>query len=64
MTVMPPSIHPDTGTAYETLRMSILEVNFADFPEVSVDWFLQKYRNFEFRADSASSGVVVRSWSG
>jgi len=35
MTVMPPSIHPNTGTAYETLGMSILEVNFADLPEVS-----------------------------
>jgi hypothetical protein len=36
-TVMPPSIHPDTGKPYEVYGKSLLEVDFADLPEFSVD---------------------------
>lgn len=35
MTVMPPSIHPDTGKPYEVVGTSLLEVDFADLPEVT-----------------------------
>jgi hypothetical protein len=34
MTVMPPSIHPDTGKPYEIYGKSLLEVDFADLPEI------------------------------
>ncbi|MGT2465044.1 bifunctional DNA primase/polymerase [Mesorhizobium atlanticum] len=34
MTVMPPSIHPDTGKPYEVLGTSLLEVDFAALPEI------------------------------
>ena len=33
MTVMPPSIHPDTGKPYETLGQALLAVDFAGLPE-------------------------------
>ncbi|MEQ1940789.1 bifunctional DNA primase/polymerase [Mesorhizobium sp. VNQ89] len=33
MTVMPPSIHPETGKPYEVYGSSILDVDFADLPE-------------------------------
>lgn len=35
MTVMPPSIHPDTGKPYEDYGKSFLEVDFTDLPEVT-----------------------------
>lgn len=35
MTVMPPSIHPDTGKPYEVVGTSLLEVNFANLPEIA-----------------------------
>lgn len=35
MTVMPPSIHPDTDKPYEAFGTSLLEVNFADLPEIT-----------------------------
>lgn len=35
MTVMPPSIHPDTGMPYEVVGQPLLEVDFADLPEVT-----------------------------
>lgn len=35
MTVMPPSIHPDTGKPYEVFGTSLLEVDFADLPEIT-----------------------------
>lgn len=35
MTVMPPSIHPDTGKPYEMFGKSLLEVDFADLPEIT-----------------------------
>ncbi|TPL54943.1 hypothetical protein FJ937_04695 [Mesorhizobium sp. B2-4-4] len=35
MTVMPPSIHPDTGKPYEVVGTSLLDVNLADLPEIS-----------------------------
>ena len=35
MTVMPPSIHPDTGKPYEVLGTSLLEVNFTNLPEIT-----------------------------
>lgn len=35
MTVMPPSIHPDTSKPYEVFGRSLLEVDFADLPEIS-----------------------------
>lgn len=35
MTVMPPSIHPDTGKPYEVFGKSLLEVDFVDLPEIT-----------------------------
>lgn len=35
MTVMPPSIHPDTGKPYEVVGQPLLEVDFADLPEIT-----------------------------
>lgn len=35
MTVMPPSIHPETGQPYQTNGVSILEVNFEKLPRIS-----------------------------
>ncbi|MBN9673454.1 bifunctional DNA primase/polymerase [Roseibium aggregatum] len=35
MTVMPPSIHPETGKPYENYGKSLLEVDFADLPEIT-----------------------------
>lgn len=35
MTVMPPSIHPDTGTPYEAVGKPLLEVNLAELPEIT-----------------------------
>lgn len=35
MTVMPPSIHPDTGRPYEVVGKSLLDVDFADLPEIT-----------------------------
>lgn len=35
MTVMPLSIHPDTGKPYEVYGKSLLEVDFADLPEIT-----------------------------
>lgn len=35
MTVMPPSIHPDTGKPYEVFGKSLLEVDFANLPEIT-----------------------------
>ncbi|MEZ0018029.1 bifunctional DNA primase/polymerase [Sinorhizobium fredii] len=35
MTVMPPSIHPETGKPYEVFGKPLLEIDFADLPEVT-----------------------------
>lgn len=35
MTVMPPSIHPETGKPYEVFGKSLLEVDFVDLPEIT-----------------------------
>ncbi|MFT4161774.1 bifunctional DNA primase/polymerase [Shinella sp.] len=35
MTVMPPSIHPETGKPYEVVGTSLLEVNVANLPEIT-----------------------------
>lgn len=35
MTVMPPSIHPDTGLPYEPIGTSLLEIDFAELPIVT-----------------------------
>lgn len=35
MTVMPPSIHPETGKPYEVYGEPLPEVNFADLPEIT-----------------------------
>lgn len=35
MTVMPPSIHPDTGKPYEVFGQPLLEVDFAELPEIT-----------------------------
>ncbi|TGV08749.1 bifunctional DNA primase/polymerase [Mesorhizobium sp. M8A.F.Ca.ET.173.01.1.1] len=35
MTVMPPSIHPETGKRYEVYGKSLLEVDLADLPEIT-----------------------------
>ncbi|MDX0769587.1 hypothetical protein GOD80_15370 [Sinorhizobium medicae] len=35
VTIMPPSIHPDTGKPYEVIGKPLLEVDFADLPAVS-----------------------------
>lgn len=35
MTVMPPSIHPETGKAYETLGTPLLETNLVELPETN-----------------------------
>ncbi|WP_196108535.1 bifunctional DNA primase/polymerase [Brucella intermedia] len=35
MTVMPPSIHPDTGKAYEVFGAPLLETAFTDLPEIT-----------------------------
>lgn len=35
MTVMPPSIHPDTRKPYEVYGKSLLEVDFVDLPEIT-----------------------------
>jgi len=35
MTVMPPSIHPDTGKPYEVVGQSLLEIDFANLPEIT-----------------------------
>ncbi|MHA6689443.1 bifunctional DNA primase/polymerase [Devosia sp. A449] len=34
-TVMPPSIHPETGKPYETLGADLLEVDLAELPEIT-----------------------------
>lgn len=35
MTVMPPSIHPDTGKPYEVFGKPLLEADFADLPTIT-----------------------------
>src|SRR5690606_18718582 len=35
MTVMPLSIHPETGKPYEVVGTPLLEVDFADLPEIT-----------------------------
>lgn len=35
MTIMPPSIHPDTGKPYEVFGKSLLDVDFAELPELT-----------------------------
>lgn len=35
MTVMPPSIHPDTGKPYEAFGDALLDADFADLPELN-----------------------------
>lgn len=35
MTVMPPSIHPDTGKPYEVVGQPLLEIDFANLPEIT-----------------------------
>lgn len=35
MTVMPPSIHPETGKPYEVIGQSLLDVDFSDLPEIT-----------------------------
>ncbi|MER9680368.1 bifunctional DNA primase/polymerase [Mesorhizobium sp. M0184] len=35
MTVMPPSVHPETGKPYEVSGKSLLDVDFADLPEIT-----------------------------
>ncbi|KRB16649.1 hypothetical protein ASD99_09955 [Mesorhizobium sp. Root695] len=35
MTVMPPSIHPDTGRPYEVHGKPLLEVDFSELPEIT-----------------------------
>lgn len=37
MTVMPPSIHPETNKAYETVGTSLLDVELAELPEINND---------------------------